>query len=328
MTRAAPLHIGLLGIAVALSSTGCFMLFDPIDTYEDPETFDPPSQPQQPMEQAPVISMSGIGWPPLGPKKGLKLFVTDANANLSTLRFSFANEGERKIGGGSAEVFLTGAELGEGFGTLSLTATDTRSAFVVREVHDLLVDLSPPKITLGQTVVRADGFLELWVGDAWILGKVDLVWKGNTLTHELSPVYPETLGKTWDYSLVKFPMSGLAQGKGQAAIIATDAAGNTASEPFTLNIDGDPPAVSIASPIAGAKLSGKVAVAINASDPGGGPVFIELSLGGAPAGNAAGPTASLSLSTSDFAAGPAKLVAVARDQAGNESTASVDVVIE
>ena len=46
------------------------------------------------------------------------------------------------------------------------------------------------------------------------------------------------------------------------------------------------------------------------------------------AGEATGPAAVVSLSTSDFFAGPAKLVAVARDRAGNESTASIDVIVE
>ena len=57
-----------------------------------------------------------------------------------------------------------------GFGNLVVRATDVRGGFASREVTDLLVDLSPPEITLTETLISAQGKLAVWVADAWILG--------------------------------------------------------------------------------------------------------------------------------------------------------------
>lgn len=318
-------RLALLALGALIFNAGCFRF----DTDRDSGGWNEPTQQEPVTQHVPVVDpIANVTWPPMGPNKNLTVVARDLDANLSTLTFEFANKGTRLITGSQATVSLSGPELGEGYGTLEVIATDTHGKSGVRQVHDLVVDLSPPKITLGETVVSGDGTLELWVGDAWVLGKVELERDGVILKQELPSGYPETLGKTWDYSLVKFPMAELSPGVGPATIIATDAAGNVTTETFTLDIDAEPPTVSITAPGPGATVTGEVEVTIEASDPGGGPVFIELSLGGAPVGNAAGPNAALGLITSDFVAGPAKLVAVARDHAGNQSTTSIDVIVE
>jgi hypothetical protein len=321
MTR----QLSLCAMLAALSSSGCFQF----DGNREIGGGFPSEQQQQPTQHVPAIDpIANITWPPIGPDKGVTVVARDVDANLSLLTFEFANAGTRLISGSHTSLTLTGPELGEGYGTLEVIVDDTRGLSAVRQIHNLLVDLSPPKITLGETAVRGDGMLELWVGDGWVLGKVELERDGTVLKSELPTGFPETLGKTWDYSLVKFPMQALAPGKGPATITATDAAGNVSSESFILDIDAEPPTVSITAPGAGATVTGDVEVTIEASDPGGGPVFIELRLGGAPVGSAAGPSAALGFSTSDFVAGPAKLSAIARDHAGNETVTSVDVIVE
>jgi hypothetical protein len=332
-----PTTFAALWLVVAgLPLGGCLFPTVLFENREEEEDWHVPPQPPpqnptptQPPARAPSVDSIEIAdWPPMGPNGSVLVKVTDPDANLQALSFQFKHTLLRSLSGGFAAVSVTGAELGEGYGKLSVTATDTTSAYATRNVDNLLVDLTPPKITLGKTVVAADGELELWVGDAWILGKVELSFAGKSLTHTFDPGYPGTLGTTWDYSLVKFPMAALPHGPGQAAIVATDAAGNSAVESFELLIDGEPPSVAITAPAEGASLSGVISVQLSASDPGGGPVWLELSLGGTPIGTATGPTATLKLDTSELVPGPATLVATASDQAGNLATITRAIVIE
>ncbi len=192
----------------------------------------------------------------------------------------------------------------------------------------MLVDLSPPKIELGQTVVAADGVLELWVGDAWVLGSVELSFAGQSQAKVFDPGYPTTVGHTWDFSLVKFAMSALPAIAGQAAIVATDAAGNSVVETFQLVIDGEPPNVAITSPAEGSTVSGTLTVDLTAGDPGGGPVWVDLLVNATPVATATAPQATLSIDTAELVPGPATLTAVARDQAGNQTTVSRQITIE
>jgi hypothetical protein len=320
----------LVLLCSALSLTGC-LFHDSLEKGESEPTPAPTPTlpPTQPAARPPSFgSVTIADWPPIGKTSGVQASVSDPDSNLSTVELSFKNKVTRAVSGGSATVSATGSELGEGFGTLTLTARDTTTAFARRTVLDLLVDLTPPEITLGQTVVAASGSLELWVGDAWILGKVELEFGGELLTHAFEPGYPSTVGNTWDYSLVKFPMAELPAVEDEATIKAVDAAGNSVSETFTLVIDGAPPLVAITSPAEGATASGKLSVTISASDAGDGPVWIELSLGGTPVANGTGPSATLSIDTTEFAPGPTQLTAIATDRAGNQSTISRSIVIQ
>jgi len=315
-------------VVVALQASGCLFLPDlGGGRREDWPPAQPPSQPV--VHNPPIIQAVTIpDWPPIGKPAEVSVLVTDPDGNLRSVEFLFNDRAERFVTGSSATASIFGSDLGEGLGTLTIQANDTTGAFARQTVTQLLVDLTPPKITLGQTVVAADGELELWVGDAWILGKVTLWFAGVTVFHEFEQGFPETLGKTWDYSLVKFDMSDLPQGSGTASVRAVDAADNAVTETFTLVIDGEPPQVSIGAPEEGALLSGSVEIDLAASDPGAGPVSIELSLGGTPIATVNGPTATVKLDTTDFTPGPTTLVAKATDVAGNGSSVSRAVIIQ
>jgi hypothetical protein len=270
-----------------------------------------------------ITSIEVADWPPLGPKGSVTATVSD-DTSLSRVEASFKNHPTKHVGGTAQTVAFTGAELGEGFGTLRLTVHDSQGAWAKREVDKLLVDLTPPQVQIGKRTLRPgtagpDGELELWVGDAWVLGKVELSFRGQQLRFELPHVYPATLGKAWDVSRVAFEASSLPVGSGTAVLVVTDAAGNSTTQSFTLTIDATPPSVSIPSPTPESSVTGAFEVRVSASDPGGGPVSIEVSVGGSEVATVAGPAATVWVQAEDFASGDLDVAAVAIDEAGNRS---------
>lgn len=316
-----PAVVGSL-FACAVASAGCFGI-DYTSGWEPSEPL-----PQASPQHAPVVGAISVpDFPPVGPTGTIAVQVSDSDGDLSQVRVTFRNQLVRPVAGGSDTVTVGGTELGEGFGALSVEVTDRLGWSSTRQATEVLVDLTPPKIVLGQTVVSSDGELELWVGDAWVLGKVSLLVGDHVATHEFEPGWPKTLGVTWDYSLVKFSMKDLPAQVWPAKIVATDAAGNSKTESFTLNVDGAPPLVTILSPSEGATLSGTATVSIESNDPGDGPVWVEVTLGGTPVGNLTGGKQALTLSTADQLPGPKQLVVRATDQAGNERVVERSVFV-
>lgn len=288
-----------------------------------------PTPPPAATQHSPLVGAIKIpSFPPIGPNGSLKVESSDADGDLASARLIFQNELVRPLSGSAHTITVSGPALGEGYGTFTVFIEDRGGRSSTRSATNVLVDLTPPKIVLGETVVSSTGDLELWVGDAWVLGAVRLEFGGKELTHEFEPGWPKTLGKTWDYSLVKFSMHDLPATQGSAKLVAIDAAGNTKTETFTLDVDGKPPAVSIVSPAAGATLGGAVALVVDSSDDGGGPVWVEVSLGGTPVGNLSGGKQTLTVNTADVLPGPRELVVTATDRAGNESVAKRNFVVQ
>jgi hypothetical protein len=323
---------GLLGV-LALGASGCLPFWQL--WHDDWDEEDPPVPVAGPIEPgtAPpsVDEVLVADWPPIGPAGTVAARVSD-DYELDSVVFSFRNEHTVWTSGTSAEVSASGLQLGEGFGTLAVMAVDSRGGTATRQVADLLVDLTPPEIYLGPTVLAASlaeegGSLELWVADAWVLGRVELEFGGALLSHDFIDGYPSTLGTGWDFSLVKFPVAELPVTSGLAHVVATDAAGNTAATYFNLTIDGEAPSVTVLSPAPGTIVTGAFTVAMQASDPGGGPVSIELTAGGAPLASVLGPKASVTLEASELVLGPIELGAVAVDQAGNRSEPKVVPIV-
>lgn len=325
-----------LSICCIALNSGCWVLLPSLD--DEPETDEPASEwpndvgaggaggagPTTPDVPPPSISYIDVpDWPPIGPDGEVTVSVT-SSAPLSILEYGFKNFLVRS----PSETTVTGLELGEGFGTLSVRATDTRGGFASRDVTDLLVDLTPPEITLGQTVVSHDGMVAFWVADAWILGRVEIEFSGARRSHQFQIGYPETLGESWDVSLVEFHAEELPEGAGPARIRAVDAAGNEVTEEFDLVIDGTPPRVALLEPAEGAVVTDELRVTVQAYDETDLPVRIDLAAGGATVATASGPLSTIVLDASDFPPGPMSLAATAIDQAGNESElALVQIVI-
>jgi len=131
---------------------------------------------------------------------------------------------------------------------------------------------------------------------------------------------------------VSWNSTTVANGSHTLSAIARDAAGNKATATITVTVnnpvpDTTPPTVSITSPATGATVSGTISVSANASD-NVGVVGVQFQLDGANLGaeDTTSPY-SVSWNTTTAANGSHTLSAIARDAAGNKSTATVSVTV-
>jgi hypothetical protein len=312
-----------IGIAIALSD-----LDDDEELPPPDDEWTPPPPPPQPVP--PEVTIQIADWPPIGPSSTLEVNATAANG-VSSATISFRNEVQLWAEGETSVTFSpSGAELGEGLGRMAVRVTAIDGAWTERAVDDLLVDLSPPVAVLGPTTLPASGAsFDFWMGDAWVVSSARFEFAGAIVEEVLPEGYPDTLGVSWDYSLVRVPVEQLPATTDVATITVRDAAGNEAVEQFTLSIDGEPPEASFAAPAEGATVSGVFQVVVDAFDAQPGPVVVELQAGGAPLATATGPEAVLFLDAAELAAGPLALTAVAYDEAGNASApAHLEVVVD
>jgi hypothetical protein len=121
----------------------------------------------------------------------------------------------------------------------------------------------------------------------------------------------------------------VANGSHTLSAIARDAAGNktTASVTVTVNNDTTPPTVSITAPATGATVAGTITVSASASD-NVGVAGVQFQLDGTNLGteDISSPY-STSWNTTSASNGTHTLSAIARDAAGNKSTATVSVTV-
>lgn len=301
--------------AVVLAVAGCATTSEP-----------PPPSPPAPAPTPTPPKFDAIDipeWPPLAANGSIEVRLSD-DERLSRLTATFKNVTRRSLDGRSGTVLLSGADLGEGMGTLTLVACDARDSCRERRVNDFLVDMTPPEAELERAAVSPrlggiDGQVAVWVSDAWVLGAVDLTFAGKTLHHELPKAYPATIGRTWDVSRVAFAASELAEGDGDATVVVRDAAGNARTETFRLRIDGTAPTLAIAEPADGATVRGSFSVRVEAEDEGPVPPVVELWVGGARVLEASTPLGVVSIDAAALPPGATEVRAVARDEAGNRS---------
>jgi hypothetical protein len=321
----------LVGLwSLSLTSAGCI----PYDSDRSRVERNPPPRatPAAPADAPPHVESIDIpDWPPLGERGRVGVQASD-DRGLSRIEFTFARRTSVQVSGSFATASTFGQNLGEGYGELVVRAVDFNNGFAERKVEDLLIDMTPPIVEIGRTVVPArgsDAKLDLWVADAWVLGKVTLEFAGVELVHEFEPGYPDTLGKEWDQSVVSFDVAKLPPGRATAWLTVSDAAGNVFERDFSLHVDAVAPDVSLVRPLAGTRVSGRFEVEITTGGSVNEPVFVELFAGGARAGEVmAAPTAVVALDASEFAPGPLALEAVAHDEAGNAARTSVALVVE
>jgi hypothetical protein len=155
----------LVMLIAAFGSSGCipFWLFgDDDDDYPPPPppVEQPPPDPSGDVSAPSIFDVEVPDWPPLGYQGSIQVGVTDDTA-LSRLEVDFREHLSVSLSGTSDNVLLYGSDLGEGFGQLELTAFDVAGWSATHWVDDLLVDLSPHEITLGELVIPASGELEL-----------------------------------------------------------------------------------------------------------------------------------------------------------------------
>jgi hypothetical protein len=301
----------------------CFGSRDPTPVVQEPE---------ENVESEPpfVQDVSVPDWPPPSASTVITAHVTD-DEGLSRIVFDFAEYNEIDVSGTSATADVTGAELGEGFGTLHVIAYDTDGGWTHQTVTNFLVDLSPPKGALVTGLVRrAEGVdLQAWVGDAWVLGGAELTFGGVTRGVAFEEGYPPTIGVEWDTSLVTLPTIDFPEGSGLAELRVWDAAGHESVTEVQLTLDGTAPLVAITSPAPQSTVSGLVTIEVSGSDEGMDPVQIDVYVAGTPIATLPGPAGKVTVDVSELAKGAATIEAIARDLAGNSSeAASIDVVIE
>jgi hypothetical protein len=269
-------------------------------------------------------------WPPPGPDTVISATVTD-DEGLRSVAFDFENYESFTVYGTKVTVDITGAELGEGYGTLHVIAYDEDGGWTHQEVGGFLVDLSEPKGELVSGVFkRAEGVdLQAWVGDAWALGGAAVTFGGVTVSQQFEAGYPSTLGEAWDSSLITLPTMDFPEGSGKAELIVWDAAGNEASFEVDLTLDGTPPVAGIVSPAPMSTVSGLVPIEVTGIDEGTDPVQIDIYVAGTPVATLPGPSGKVTVDVSELAKGAVTIEAVAHDVAGNTgAVASIDVVIE
>jgi hypothetical protein len=269
----------------------------------------------------------------VGPTTGVTVSCDD-DVNVSRVEARFRSTTVRYTAGKHAKVLVSGRELGEGIGTFRAECCDDRNLCGnVRQINRLLVDLTAPEIAADRVMASPtgeglDGEISVWVADAWLLGSVELTFRGKTLRKELPHVYPATLGKEWDVSRIAFAAKDLPAGDGIATVVAYDAAGNRATREMPIRVDATAPTVSIQAPTPDAVIAGdRIPVQVFAADADNPvPPTIEIAVGGVRIAELRGPSASLAIDTASLAKGPVEIRATARDNVGNVSKSAVVTV--
>lgn len=321
VARRAPL-LALVALLAPLVLTGC-----PAE-YGEPWVPEPWPEPATTGAAPRIDDVRLPTWPPLGPEGSIEVVGSTDGADLTRLTTTFRQRDTFTTSGKDATIVVPAKRLGEGFGTLDLELTDREGRWSRRAVEDLLVDLSPPRVEIERAVVSplagdVEGDVAFVVRDAFVLGSVEVTFRGQTFTHEFPKAYPSTLGQAWDVSRVTFPAKDFVEGTGVAIVVVRDAAGNATTESFQLKVDATPPSVAITSPAPGATLSGPFDVALAGTDPdGAADVTFDVFVNGSPVATLLGPLARVTLDPATLPRGPLEIRAVARDEAGNLSEAA------
>lgn len=332
MSRWSWMHVARL--LPILATAGCWhTTWDPPDVDEMPGRA--PATASTSTKSAPHIEEIDIpAWPPLGPDGRVTVTATDEHA-LASIQASFNNVPWRSFSGTRATISFTGRELGEGFGTLAFEVRDIDNGKARREVHDLVVDLSPPTIQLERATVSSskggvEGQIAFWVRDAFVLGSLEMTFGGKTMTYEFPRAYPATIGKAWDVSRVAFSAKDLPEGDGKAVVIARDAAGNSTTSEIAIRLDGTPPTVGITSPPPNTTVHDSFELALVGQDVASTQaVNIDVFVGGSLAATVLGPASNLTIDCNTLPKGPVEIRAIARDEAGNTSAAAnLTVIVE
>ena len=172
------LPAALLLVCLPACVDECTFEGDPGPLPEEEEEWPPPPPPND----APWFNGVELDdFPPVGPTGVVSVYIED-DQRLSSLNYAFRESGTVDLmllddwARSVAVVELTGSMLGEGMGRLELMVIDDRGAWAKTTVESLVVDLSPPHIQLVNAILQPgpDSELEVWVGDAWVLGALEL----------------------------------------------------------------------------------------------------------------------------------------------------------
>ena len=210
-----------------------------------------------------------------------------------------------------------------GFGRVSADAA-VQAALAVA-TGDLQAPSTAITAPLAGSTVNGTVNVDVTASDNVGVSRVELRVNGTTVASDTAAPF----GFSWDST--KF-----ANGMNSLVAYAFDAAGNSAgSSSVSVNVsnaitplpaDTSPPQLTISNPAAGARVSGTVAISVNASDNSGAAgIKLSLLIDGARVATGSGATLNYNWNTRKFASGGHVIQVVAQDAAGNKNSSSVSV---
>jgi hypothetical protein len=208
----------------------------------------------------------------------------------------------------TADRFTCSFPLSEGANSLTVTARD-RGGRQGAASASVTLDTRPPELTI----------LSPTPDTYTMASRIDVsggVFDDSPVTVRVDAV--DALVNGTSFTATAVPVSAPSS---LVRVLATDAAGNTREQTFTIFFDAEPPLVSLSSPVDGAILSSPITVSGSVVD--GAPVVL-VDVNGQPVmvENGAFTT---TLAAAD---GPLAIVATAQDAAGNPGTAEVSVIVD
>lgn len=338
MMRSLGHALARLALALGTVSTlsGCWLLFpeqeEPPPPYVGGGARPAPSTPSidGSTDRAPHITSIDIpAFPPLSAASEIVVECEDTDG-LFELTSMFRDPATFKLSGKQQSVTIRGDKLGEGYGLLQLRLSNLRGNRSERAVEHLLVDMTPPELEIESSIVNASSELALWVRDEWVLGFVEVSFRGKTVRHEFPKAYPSSLGTSWDESRVSFPATEFEEGAASVIVVIGDAAGNQALREIPFEIDATAPTTTLTAPTAGQHVGGDLDIDVSGRDGNNQrPVSIDLFVNGSLIGSVLGPNGSLSVDTTGLPRGVTVVEAIAIDAAGNQSPpALVEVILD
>jgi hypothetical protein len=208
------------------------------------------------------------------------------------------------------------AAAGNGAHTLSAVARDAGGNTASAADVTVTIDNVAPTVTVtapaNNSLVRGSILVAADAADNVAVAGVQFLLDGASLGSEVTTA-PYSV--TWDSTAV-------ASGSHTLTAVARDTAGNSATAAVGVTVDNAPPVVTMVAPTNGATVTGPTVVSAAASD-NRGVVGVQFLLDGDPVGaeDVAAPY-SITWNAGTAALGTHRLAAVARDAAGNSTTAS------
>jgi subtilisin family serine protease len=210
-----------------------------------------------------------------------------------------------------------------GFGRIDADAA-VRAALAAAPSIDSIAPTAAISAPLGSSTVSGLVAVDTSVSDNVGVVRVELQVNGTSVASETAAPF----GFSWNSANVANGMANLvvlaydaAGNRGQSAPVAV----NVANAPVVVVADTTPPVVTINNPVPGA-VAGNVSVSISASDDSGAAgISQQLLIDGKLMATGKGGSLSYNWNTRKAAAGSHTVQAIARDAAGNASSASVSV---
>jgi len=256
----------------------------------------------------------------VGGSVSIDVSATDADSGIAELRVSYADGLIGVVQGSSGGVVWDTTALPDGLRTLELTAIDAAGNEATSTLK-VVVDNEGPTISIDNpadgSAVSNTVLVEVSASDATTsVQEIRLAADGTTIVSSASTPLS-----------YQFDTTAISSGTHTLTAEATDEVGNTTSSSVNVTVDNTAPTVTITNPNDGSTAKEIIPISANASDAGTGVASMTFSVRGTTIGTNSSSSISTGWDTTNYASGPANLVAQATDQAGNTAKDSVQVNI-